>query len=139
MRVAVVFFSHGSDAKLQETAKALSKGIAAQGHEVDVIDGRRESGKKLTFYEYIAFGTENINFFGGKIPGGVQNYLRQAGSVTGKRSFAFVIKKGLRPMKTLSVLMRQMESEGMFLKISDVISRGSQAEEIGKRLQIKRS
>ncbi len=139
MRAAVVIYGYNRDSKLFDIAQALSRGISSQGHEVDVIDAKKDTGKKLSFYEYIAFGTENTTFFGGKIPAGVTSYLRQAGTVTGKRSYAFVMNGGVRSMKTLNVLMKLMESEGMFLKVSDIISKATDAEEIGKRLHIKRS
>lgn len=136
MNVAVVVYGDKSHEKLLKIARALSRGIASQGHHVDVIDGRRETDKKLTFYEYLALGSENTHIFGGKIPEGVANYLAQSGSMSGKRCFAFVLKKGLRPMKTLQRLMKCMEAEGMFIKLSEVLSKEQDAEEIGKRLQI---
>lgn len=139
MKVAVVFYAQKQQEKLREISQALSRGISAQGHEVDVIDAKNESNKKLSFYEYIALGTEQMNFLGGKIPPGLLSYLRQAGTVSGKRCYAFVIKSGLRPLKTLTALMKQMESEGMFLKVSDIVTKPTDAQEIGKRLHIKRS
>lgn len=139
MKVAVVFYAQKQQEKLRNISQALSRGISAQGYDVDVIDAKNESDKKLSFYEYIALGTEQINFFGGKIPPGLLAFLRQSGTVSGKRCYAFVTKAGLRPMKTLTVLMKHMESEGMFLKVSDIITKPTDAQEIGKRLHIKRS
>ncbi len=139
MRVAVVIYGEKHEQKLLEIAQSLARGIASQGHEVDIMNGKHELNKKLTFYEYIALGTEHTGFFGGKIPVGVKNFLRQSGTVSGKRCFAFVIKGSLRPMKTLRELMKLMEEEGMFLKTSDIITKAASAEEIGKRLHIKRS
>ncbi len=138
MKAAVVFYGHKNHEKLKTISQALSRGISLQGFEVDVIDAKQEPEKKLSFYDYIALGCEQENFFGGKIPQGVLAYLRQAGTVSGKRSYAFVIKSGLRPLKTLNVLMKQMESEGMFLKISDIITKPTDAQEIGKRLRIQK-
>ena len=136
MRVAVVFVPHAKRDKLLEISKALSTGIEAQGHQVDLIDASRDVNTKLTIYEYIAIGTEVVSLFGGKIPDKVSQFLKSGGVVGGKRSFAFVTKKAIGAEKGLSRLMKQMESEGMFLKFSDVLSSPAEATEIGKRLNI---
>jgi menaquinone-dependent protoporphyrinogen IX oxidase len=136
MRVAVVFVPQSKREKLLEISKALASGIEAQGHQVDVVDATHDVNSKLTIYEYIAVGTEVVTLFGGKIPSRVSEFLRSSGSVGGKRSFAFVTKKAIGADKGLQRLMKQMESEGMFLKLSGVLSSPAEATEIGKRLKI---
>ncbi|MFP4114325.1 MAG: hypothetical protein ACOC2Y_03000 [Spirochaetota bacterium] len=136
MRVAIVFVPQAKREKLLEISKALANGIEAQGHKVDLVDASRDVTTKLTIYEYIAVGTEVVSLFGGKIPSKVSEFLRVSGIVSGKRSFAFVTKKAIGAEKGLQRLMKQMESEGMFLKFSDVLSSPAQATEIGKRLKI---
>jgi hypothetical protein len=137
MRVATVFFPHGNRERLMYLAKALGRGIESQGHEVDLIDGSRDVNTKLTIYGYIAIGTEATNLFGGKIPERVSEFLSSAGIIGGKKSFAFVPKRLLGGNKTLKRLMKVMEHEGMFLKLSDSLSSVAEAEELGKRLSIK--
>lgn len=136
MRVAVVFVPQQKREKLLEISQALATGIEAQGHRVDLVDASRDVNTKLTIYEYIAIGTEVVSLFGGKIPEKVREYLRSSGILAGKRSFAFVTKKAIGADKGLSRLMSQMESEGMFLKFSEVLSSPAEATEIGKRLNI---
>lgn len=136
MRVAVVFVPQAKREKLLEISKALASGIESQGHQVDLVDASRDVNTKLTIYEYIAVGTEVVSLFGGKIPSRVSEFLRTSGAVSGKRSFAFVTKKAIGADKGLQRLMKQMESEGMFLKLSDVLSSPPEATEIGKRLKI---
>jgi menaquinone-dependent protoporphyrinogen IX oxidase len=136
MRVAVVFVPQAKRDKLLEISKALAAGIEAQGHQTDIVDASRDVNTKLTIYEYIAIGTEVVSLFGGKIPEKVSEFLRASGSVAGKRSFAFVVKKAIGAEKGLQRLMKQMESEGMFLKFSEVLSSPAEATEIGKRLKI---
>ncbi|MFW5742587.1 MAG: hypothetical protein ACOCW3_03405 [Spirochaetota bacterium] len=136
MRVAVVFVPQAKREKLLEISKALGSGIESQGHRVDLIDASRDVNTKLTIYEYIAVGTEVVSLFGGKIPPRVSEFLRSSGTVVGKRSFAFVTKKAIGAEKGLQRLMRQMEAEGMFLRLSDVLSSAPEATEIGKRLKI---
>lgn len=136
MRVGIVYFSASNNKKLVNIVSSLSEGIKLQGHQVDIIDGSLDINSKLTVYNYIAIGIEGINLFGGKIPPKTNTYLSNAGLFKGKRSYAFVLKTGLRPQKTLSNLMAAMEHEGLYLKKSDIISTHSEAENIGKRLHI---
>ncbi|NBB91300.1 MAG: hypothetical protein GVY23_08860 [Spirochaetes bacterium] len=136
MRVAIVFLPHGNRDRLMRLAKALSRGVEAQGHEVDLVDGSRDVNTKLSVYGYIAIGTETTSFFGGKIPPRVAEFLGSAGMVAGKKCFAFVPKRPIGGGRTLKRLMNVMEHEGMFLKLSDSLSSVEEAEEIGKRLSI---
>lgn len=137
MRTAVVFFPASQRDKLREIAKALAAGIESQGHRVDLIDGSRDVNSKLTIYEYIAVGVEIPGTFGSKVPGSVKEFLGESGIVSGKRSFAFVMKKPFGTSKALQSLMKTMESEGMFLKLSEILSSPEESREIGKRLIIR--
>jgi hypothetical protein len=136
MRCAVVFFSNKNRMKLCDIARGLVRGIESQGHQVDIIDGYREQEKKLTIYQYIAIGTEAMDFFG-KIPDIISKYLAGAGIVGGKPGFAFVIKTFTGSQGALMRLMKAMEHEGMFLRFSDILEGPSHAEAIGKRLHIQ--
>jgi flavorubredoxin len=137
MRVAVVFFTGKRRERILEHCKAMARGIAAQGHQADVIDGDHDVNTKLTIYQYIAVGTEAISTFGGKIPEKVGTFLSGAGLVSGKRSYAFVLKSFLSAPRALARLMQAMEKEGMFLKNSSILTSAVEAEEIGKRLHIQ--
>jgi hypothetical protein len=138
MRVGIVFFYDKNRDKLLQISKGLAQGIESQGHHVDLIDGKQDVNTKLTIYGYIAVGTEATSTFGGSIPEGVNNFLGNAGMVTGKRSFAFILKSGLRKTKTLFKLMQAMEHEGMFLKTSEIITSAEEAQEIGIKLHISK-
>jgi hypothetical protein len=137
MRIGVVFIAEKNRDKLLSLAKALARGVEAQGHQADVLDGSRDTSTKLTIYNYIAVGTEPISLFGGKIPDRVAQFLSSAGMVSGKRCFAFVPKKPLGSTKALFRLMKAMEQEGMFLKSSEILQSDVEAEEIGKRLKLQ--
>lgn len=136
MRIAIVFIPDRNRDKLLNISKALASGMEQQGHRVDLIDGGRDVNTKLTIYEYICVGTEPISVFGGKLPEKVRTFLSSAGTVAGRRSFAFVIKRGLSTVRALSRLMKTMEGEGMFLKFSEILMSPEEATEIGKRLKI---
>ncbi len=123
---------------MQNIAKALGKGIERQGHQVDILNARDSVEKKLFFYEYICVGTVKNGFFSSKIPEKINKVFNSMGSVSGKRSYAFVLKDGIRSQKALSRLMHQMEHQGMFLKRSDIVKTPFEAEYIGKKLHISR-
>jgi menaquinone-dependent protoporphyrinogen IX oxidase len=138
MNMCVLFFGGSKREKMTEAARGLAKGLESRGiHTVQIVDGEKESGKKLTGFQYIAIGAPSENLLGGKISPNVKKFLQNCGMISGKRSFAFTINSGIRTMKTLQTLMRTMEHEGMYLKVSDIISSGSQAEAIGAKLHVE--
>jgi menaquinone-dependent protoporphyrinogen IX oxidase len=136
MRVAVVFFNGKSRDKVRQLAAALGKGIEKQGHQVDLFDGVKDANVKLTIYQYLVIGAEGVSAFGGKLPEQVHTFLAAAGVVSGKKSFAFVPTSTFGSAKALSLLMKAMEGEGMFLKNSEIVRSPQEAEEIGKRLHV---
>lgn len=136
MRVAVVFVSVSKRDKLLGVAQGLAAGIESQGHTVELVDAKQDVNIKLTVYDYIAVGTEVTSTFGGKIPDRVGEFLKTSGMVSGKRSFAFVLKSTFGETKALQRVMKSMEGEGMFLKFSEILSSREEAKEIGKRLRI---
>ena len=137
MRVAVVFFEGKNREKTLAIVRGLAQGIESKGHQVDIIDGDHDVNSKLTVYQYIAIGTSAINMLGGKISEKASTFLPNSGVITGKRSFAFAVKGGMRISKTLSIIMKMMEKEGMYLKYSEVLTSAIEAEAIGKRLHIE--
>lgn len=137
MRVLVLYapLAKASD-RMKAVAKALAEGISHQGHTVDILDASLEAGKVVSFYDYIVIGSEATTTWGGKIPASLPNFLRTAGTLSGKRCMAFVTKGGIRSMKTLQALMKMMESEGMFLKKSEIIKSADFARMVGQHLMI---
>lgn len=134
MKIAIVYFSGKNRAKLQDTARGIAEGLSSQGHTADLIDGVKDINAKLTMYEYIVVGTEALSFLGGKIPSNVGEFLSSSGVITGKKSCAFIIPKGIRLLKTLKKLMDTMEHEGMFLKNSQIVASYEEAEKLGRTL-----
>jgi flavorubredoxin len=137
MRVAVVYFQSGYS-EVKKTAEALARGIAAGNHMVDLIDGETDTDKKLTSYQYIAIGASPVSLFRGRISDRISTYLKNSGMLSGKRSYAFIKKKGFSSPKALKSLMMDMEKEGMMLKVSDVLYSVIEAEAAGKKLHIKK-
>jgi len=138
MKVCILYAAKGKDsASIKKIASSIAKGIETQNHMVDLVDIKLEGTKIVSFYDYLIVGTESINTFGGKIPDSVSNFLKNCGSISGKRCMAFVTRAGIRPTKTLQALMKVMESEGLYLKTSDIIKKEDMAFAIGKRIHIE--
>lgn len=136
MRVAVAYHKNGCE-NVKNIASHLARGIESQGHQVNLINIETDSDAKLTIYEYLLIGTAPNSAFSGKINAKVADYLKNAGKVSGTKCYAFTAKKGFFSNKALQNLMKSMEKEGMFLKVSDVITGQDEAELIGKKLHIK--
>ncbi len=102
-----------------------------------VINAMTDPGKSLTPYQYIAIGTQAPSAFAKSVGDNLKTYLRSAGHVSGKRCYAFISSKGLRKGKVLGSLMKVMESEGMYLKRSDVLAKANEAKAVGKRLHVE--
>jgi menaquinone-dependent protoporphyrinogen IX oxidase len=138
MKVCILYAAKGKDSTaIKKIATALAKGIEQQNHMVDLVDIKLEGAKIVSFYDYLIVGTEAITTFGGKIPESVTSFLKNSGSISGKRCMAFVTRPGIRATKTLQALMKVMESEGLYLKTSDIIKKEDMAIAIGKRIHIE--
>ena len=106
------------------------------GHRVDILDAGTEDGYKLPAYDYVAVVTEPLSVFTGKIPAVISKVLTAGSSLTGKRSAAFIKKKGLFSNRALANLMKAMEKEGMKINWSDFLLSPPQAEAMGKNIGV---
>ncbi|MCL2809171.1 MAG: hypothetical protein FWD24_03780 [Treponema sp.] len=133
MRIAVV---SAPAAKIPppDYVKELADGMSKMGHHVDVIDTWTEDGMKLPSYEYIAIVAEPVSIFSGKIQTNITKLLSAGSSIGGKKSAAFIKKKGIFYNRALFNLMKVMEKEGMRVNWSDIIFNGPHAQAMGKRI-----
>ena len=137
MRVCVLFCGReANDQRLKELASKLADGIASNGHTVDLFDMNLEMGKIISFYDYVAVISQATSFFGKAVPANVSKFLRAAGTVSGKRCSCFISKNCARKARVLQTLMRTLEAEGMYLKVSDILPNGNYAYAVGKRLHV---
>jgi hypothetical protein len=116
LRVAVIHYDTENSKTFDEIVKGLAKGIESQGHDVTLVDAKRDAGKSLTSFGYIAVGSSAPSLFAKSVPVPLGSFLRSAGMVSGKRCYAFVGKKGLRKGKVLASLMRIMGERGHVFK-----------------------
>jgi hypothetical protein len=137
MRVALVYIPARDPEALAAISKTMARALEAAGHFVDLAQARSGESPRLTGYDYILIGTESSSPLG-KIPPSVAQYLAQAGTVTGKRSMAFLRKTGLRPERALSRLMKAMEAEGMVVSSAEVVANAAGAAEAARGAPVER-
>lgn len=139
MRVCVLHCGkNGNDPLMKELSAKMAEGISANGHTVEIFDMNLELGKIISFYDYVVVISCATSFFGKAIPENVAKFLRAAGTISGKRCSCYITKKGCaRKSRVLQTLMRTMESEGMYLKVSDILTNGNYAYAVGKHLHVE--
>ena len=133
MRIAVVS-APSRRRSPPDYVQALAKGMELMGHRIDIIDAWTDNGMRLPGYEYIVIASETISFFSAKIPEMLPKFLSMGSGIGGKKSAAFLKKRGLRSGKTLINLMHAMEKEGMMVNWSDILFNAPHAEAMGKRI-----
>ena len=134
MRIAVISAT-GKRGEIPDYVQALAKGMDSMGHRVDILDAWKEDGTRLPAYEYIAVCAEPVSFWSGKIPDVLSKMLSAGSGLVGKRSAAFLKKKGPFFINSaLRNLMRAMEKEGMLINWSEILLSPTQAEALGKRI-----
>ena len=138
MRVAVVYAPSDNGEALASLAQAMTRGLLAKGWMVDMNEAKPGEVNRLTGYDYVIIGTEGSGL-GGKIPKRVNDFLAQAGSLQGKRSMAFVRKRGLFSAKALRRLMSAMEAEGMIVNDASVVAGPDEALEVARDAPIERN
>ena len=135
MRVCVLYCGReANDTRLRELAAKMSEGIGANGHQVEVFDMNLEMGKIISFYDYIVVISCATAYFAKTVPSNVAKFLKAAGTVSGKRCSCYISRNCGRKNRVLQTLMRIMEGEGMYLKVSDILPNGNYAYAFGKRL-----
>lgn len=136
MRIAVLTYPMGNPERLISISKAFVDGLQSQGHFVDMLNIRNESNARLGTYDYICIGAQGGALFSSKLDQALAKRLEGLLGCSGKRCFAFVDKKPFFSEALLKALMKAMESQGMFLRNSAVISSVDEARQIGATLEI---
>lgn len=139
MKVCVLYCGRvANDENLKALSLKLSEGLSYNGHVVDTFDMNLEKGRIISLYDYVVVISTSTSLFSKTVPQNVSAFLSSCGSIAGKRCSCFVLSKGtLRPAKVLHCLMKAMESEGMYLKLSDILKNDNEAYEIGRKLHVE--
>jgi menaquinone-dependent protoporphyrinogen IX oxidase len=126
MRVAIVYLAPKNREKLESLSKAIAKGLEGGGHSSTIVNALLDTDIRLSSYDFVFFGTEAVSLFTGRVSPKINDFLKKAGQVTGKRSFAFIAKPAFSEQRALQRLMNRMEDEG--LKVIDFESFKNPAE-----------
>ncbi len=137
MRVAIIYTTKSPSTSLsREVAKGIDEAISARDHSVTLVDIATNSDMKITLFDYIIIVGQPQSFFSKRLPSEIGHYLANSGSLIGKRGSVILIKRGLFAGKSLSILMRATEHEGVYLKNSAILSKQSEAKSFGAHLQL---
>lgn len=138
MNIAIIYGGRSSSCpKLEKLSKALAKGLEEQSHMVKVLNAYVDTDQRLSYFDFIIVGSEPMGLLSAKVPEQIRNFLRVVSGAGGKRCLSF-ISGGLRANGTLQNLMKIMETEGMFLTVSEVIGKEGEAYALGKHLKLER-
>ena len=139
MNIAIIYCpKSNTSSNLEKISKALAKGLEEQSHMVKVFNAYVDTDQRLTYSDYIIIGTEPLGLFSSKVPDQLRNFLRVVPGAAGKRCLGFV-SSGLRQNAALQNLMKVMESEGMFLTLSEIITKENDAYTMAKHLKLERN
>ncbi|MDR1747867.1 MAG: hypothetical protein LBR47_02275 [Spirochaetaceae bacterium] len=135
MRVAILHFLPSGRDKNEKIIRNLENGAAAKGHQVTVYNGIKDTSNiKLSFSEYLAVIVPVTGLFGGKLPPRLTEVLANAGTISGKKGAALVVKGGFSSGKTCRNLMKAMEVEGVRLDYFEEVLDADHATAVGKKL-----
>lgn len=136
MKVALICFYDGKDARTEVIAGAVRQSAEEAGNTVQVLDGMQETGPAaLALSDYIAVIARKSGFFGSALPSRIKEFFAAAGSVAGKKGAALLVSYGLfGNRKAYENLMRSMEKEGVVLDYSDILRNRDEARAGGKNL-----
>jgi hypothetical protein len=134
MRIALVVAPAKPGNSLSAYAEAMAKGMSSMGHRVDSFDARTDDGARLPAFEYILVLSEPVSTFSGKIPDCVPSFLKNASSLIGKKSGAFLRNSGLFSGKAMTNLMLAMEKEGMHINWSEQVGKAEEAGVLSKKI-----
>ena len=134
MRIALVVAPAKPGNSLSAHAEAIAEGMGSMGHRVDTLDAGTDDGARLPVYEYILILSEPVSAFSGRIPECVATFLKNASSLIGKKSGAFLRNAGFFSGKALTNLMLAMEEEGMHINWSEQIGKAEEARVLSKTI-----
>ncbi|HTX72553.1 MAG TPA: hypothetical protein VMC79_06970 [Rectinemataceae bacterium] len=121
MRVALVYASAGESRAASPIVEALAGALRARGYQTERIEAKSGEAHRLSGFDYIIVGTEPVGIRG-RLPRQLADFLAQAGSVQGRRSMAFVRRRGISSAKALKRLMSTMETEGMMVNFAMIVA-----------------
>lgn len=133
MRVLVMHTDHP---KVQVSASALQQGLEKQGLRVNLVSPSTASSAPISTapYSLVCVVSEFKGWWKPQIPTEIDNLLKRATRLAGKRGGAFVAP-GLGSGKALRVLMAHMERQGVMVEDFGILSGEQQILSTAERLR----
>lgn len=138
MQVCILYCGVDQNTKLKALADSIATGINKNGHQTAVLNALVDTDKRLTIYDYLVVLSEPISLFSSKVPSYIVKFLENAGMVSGKRC-ACLISGGFRKNKALLNLMRDVESQGIIIKIGEFLKNSDEGRAFGSHLNVERN
>ncbi len=140
MRVAVVAAPKSAESsKFKLISDSIVRTLEKRGYSSELINTSLDSDKKLILFDYIVFVSEGVSPFSKNLPSSLQTYLRNCGNISGKRAAVVLAGGTLRKGAAMAALMKEVEGEGVILKISQIITKPSEAEAFASNLNVERN
>lgn len=137
MRIAIVYTTQNpATAQVHDVAAGLDESLTAKGHQVTRVDISKDDQVKVSMNEYVIVVAQPLSFFSKRVAAELGTFLANSGSLIGKRGSVVLVKRGLLAGKSLTLLMKVAEHEGIYLKNSAIVGNRSEAKGFGTHLQL---
>lgn len=134
MRVLIM---HTDNAKLQDSVGVLQKALEQESVKVDLVSPSGAGGSPVSTapYSLVCVATEYTGWWKPQVPVEMDNLLKRATRLQGKKGVALVQPGPLGSGKALRVLMALMERQGIMVEDFDTLGGEKEIRSIAKRLK----
>ncbi len=122
---------------IEKLALALKRGLEEQGGVVKMFPDTSDTFSGLAACKLIFIGSFVTALFKAKTPSRLHDALQKAGTLTGKRTIAYIANGGMGGRKALLALMNDMEKQGCFIIDQIAFRSEREAYDFGKMLKLK--
>lgn len=134
MRVLIM---HADSPKILKSVEALKKGLEQEGGKVDLLSPANSGSSPVSTapYNLVCVISGFTGWWKPQIPIEIDNLLKRATRLEGKKGGAFVQSKLLGSSKALRVLMAHMERQGVIVEDFGTLGGEQDMFSIAKRLK----
>lgn len=134
MRVLIM---HADSPKILKSVEALKKGLEQEGGKVDLLSPANSGSSPVSTapYNLVCVISGFTGWWKPQIPTEIDNLLKRATRLEGKKGGAFVQSKLLGSSKALRVLMAHMERQGVIVEDFGTLGGEQDMFSIAKRLK----
>lgn len=137
MRIALVLVPAGDGKALGAIGRAMASAFEAAGATAEILDPVTGLGA-LHAYDFIVVGSEGEGLMG-RLPARLGGILGSARGIGGKRGMAVLLRRGLRPERSLKALMAAMEAQGLRVTHGETVRNGTEAATAAREAPVERN